>query len=168
MGSDLIGILGVVAVVVGGGYIFYVNYAKGKEKLQKAKAREEIVYPLRLQALERMTIFLERIKPKNLLPRMQVEQASPQELQALLINEIKSEFSHNAAQQIYISPKTWEKIETAANTTVGMLLHGIGSAGQGHNSKEIVVSLLQDPGFAEPAVISEALQALKAEVQENF
>jgi hypothetical protein len=66
----------------------------------KAKSSEHIL-PNRLQAFERMCLFLERLSPGNLVLRLNTVSMTARELQHLMIAEIREEFNHNLSQQIY-------------------------------------------------------------------
>ena len=65
---------------------------------------------LKLQAYERLTILTERIGLSNLISRFNQEGFTAKQLQAALVDAIKTEYEYNISQQIYISPKIWEAI----------------------------------------------------------
>jgi hypothetical protein len=69
--------------------------------------------PLRFQAYERITLFLERISPSNMVLRVNRPGMSKEALQAELLRTVREEYEHNLAQQIYISDKVWEYVKTA-------------------------------------------------------
>ena len=66
--------------------------------------------PLRLTAYERLVVFLERITPSSLVPRVVKAGMSAKVMQQALIANIKSEFEHNFSQQIYVSPRAWNAV----------------------------------------------------------
>ena len=76
---------------------------------------KETTLPIRLQAYERMALFLERTTPNNILLRLSDSALSATEFQELLIKEIREEFNHNLAQQMYLSDEVWEKICSTMN-----------------------------------------------------
>jgi hypothetical protein len=138
--------------------------------LQKKKDRKEetsIVYPLRLQAAERMILFLERIRPERLFQRIGLT-SSYLELQQRVLEEIRQELDHNVAQQLYIKAEVWDKILLAASLTSASLVHAINAHASETETKTILVSVLQnlDPEINQK--IDQALQAIKDEVQQNF
>lgn len=138
--------------------------------LQKKKDRKEetsIVYPLRLQAAERMILFLERIRPERLFQRIGFT-SSYLELQQRVLEEIRQELDHNVAQQLYIKAEVWDKILLAASLTSASLVHAINAHASETETKTILVSVLQnlDPEINQK--IDQALQAIKDEVQQNF
>lgn len=65
---------------------------------------------LKLQAYERLTILAERIGLGNLLSRYNQEGYTAKQLQAALVDAVKTEYDYNISQQIYVSPKLWEAI----------------------------------------------------------
>jgi hypothetical protein len=77
--------------------------------------------PIRLQAYERLTLFLERITPGNLISRVHKSGMSAKLLQAELLKAIRTEYEHNLAQQIYISPGAWELIKNAKEETIKLI-----------------------------------------------
>ncbi len=70
----------------------------------------KIVTPIRLQAYERIVMFLERIQPDALAVRVRSQGMNAKQLQVAMINSIRSEYEHNLSQQIYMSPQTWEAV----------------------------------------------------------
>jgi len=168
MNNDWAGFLGVAAVLAGAGFIFYIAVRRSKEAAAVKAARLAISYPLQLQAGERMILFLERIKPQNLLTRINAVNLSPTELQQLVLQEVRAELDHNAAQQLYMGKDTWKKITAAATATSASLVHGVAERASLPDTKAIVVSLLQSEDETVSALIEEALSAIKDEVQQNF
>ncbi|MBG7630386.1 MAG: hypothetical protein IZT56_08135, partial [Bacteroidetes bacterium] len=105
-------------------YYFFVNHTKNEErklKLSLLKENQKQSLPIRLQAYERMALFLERLNPSSLLLRVTSVNNDKGAYATSIINAIEQEFEHNLTQQIYISDKCWSVIITAKNTTVQMI-----------------------------------------------
>lgn len=64
---------------------------------------------MRIQAFERMTLFMERIKPSNIVARFD-KNLAVHEFVFLTDKAIKEEFEYNASQQLYISTTNWQNI----------------------------------------------------------
>src|SRR6202161_1604458 len=77
------------------------------KKLEVRTRSIETVLPARLQAYERITLFLERIAPQNLLLRLSDATYSARDFQKLLLDEIRNEYNHNVSQQVYMSEDVW-------------------------------------------------------------
>jgi uncharacterized membrane protein YheB (UPF0754 family) len=86
---------------------------------RQANLREAL--PLRLQAYERLTMFLERIALHNLLPRVRKGDMTVAEFRVALINTIRTEYEHNLSQQIYISAEAWAIIKTAKEEIISII-----------------------------------------------
>ncbi|NBW28479.1 MAG: hypothetical protein EBR38_07925 [Flavobacteriaceae bacterium] len=111
-------ITGVVA------YYFFNLHTKNEERRRRYllnKDTQKDSLPLRLQAFERMTLFLERINPGKLLIRISPNSEDKNEYENLLISQIEQEFEHNLTQQIYMSDECWTVIITAKNATIQMI-----------------------------------------------
>jgi hypothetical protein len=86
-----------------------------------AKADEPSLLALRLAAHERMSLYVDRINPTNLLPRLFSPGVEVRTLQALAVNEIKAEFQHNITQQLYVDATTWQIISKLKDDTIAMI-----------------------------------------------
>src|SRR5690606_22121359 len=76
---------------------------------------------LRLQAYERLVLFLERIHPRNLALRVYQSGMSVAELQATLIFNIRTEFEHNLSQQIYVTQNVWNTVKGVKEQELNMI-----------------------------------------------
>jgi hypothetical protein len=92
---------------------------------EQEKRRQEIVLqgsktvmPIRLQAYERIVLFLERISMESLLLRVNAPDMKASQLHSALLTTIRSEFEHNLSQQIYMSPQAWEVVKNARSNTI--------------------------------------------------
>jgi hypothetical protein len=88
-------------------------------ELKKASNKE--VFPLRLQAYERMILFLERISPNNLVQRVSKPGMTARELQVQLLTAIRNEYEHNLSQQLFISSQAWELVRNAKEDMVKII-----------------------------------------------
>lgn len=80
---------------------------------------------IKLQAYERMTLFLERIKPTNLVQKFD-NHLSVKELSFLLERNIVEEFEYNLSQQLYIKEESWENILTSKNNVLHLIQQTVG------------------------------------------
>lgn len=82
---------------------------------------QNITIPLRLQAYERLALYIERISPRNLLNRVYQKDMNVAVYEAVLIQSIKAEFDHNLAQQIYVSRGVWETIRGVREQEINII-----------------------------------------------
>lgn len=76
---------------------------------------------LRMQAYERLSIFVERMKVQSLLSRHYTQGASVQDLQLAMVQSIRAEFEHNVSQQIYVSSEVWQTIKSVTEQEITMI-----------------------------------------------
>lgn len=110
------------ALITGGvAYYLFQSYFNDQQNTRRwllQKDNQKQALPLRLQAYERLALFLERINPSKLLIRIAPFSENKIDYQNLLIQHIEQEFEHNLAQQIYITNDCWTIITTAKNTVI--------------------------------------------------
>tara|TARA_Y100001968_G_C19320434_1_gene698941 strand:+ start:224 stop:811 length:588 start_codon:yes stop_codon:yes gene_type:complete len=77
---------------------------------------------LKLQAYERLTIFLSRIDPWRLLSLINITEKDIKVIEDFLLQIIISEFEYNLSQQVYVSDNLWELIESSKEKTINLIL----------------------------------------------
>jgi hypothetical protein len=105
-------------------YYFFNLHTKNEEGRRRyllMKDAQKNAMPLRLQAYERMTLFLERISLSNILIRVSPISTDKNDYSNFVIAQIEQEFEHNLAQQIYMTDECWTIITTAKNATIQMI-----------------------------------------------
>ncbi|MFH4968255.1 hypothetical protein V8G61_08635 [Gaetbulibacter sp. M240] len=105
-------------------YYFFREHTKNEDGRRRFLLKKELqvnAMPLRLQAYERMALFLERITPSKLLIRVSPISSSKEDYEALLIHTIEQEFEHNLSQQIYVSDKCWNIVTASKNATIQLI-----------------------------------------------
>jgi len=169
--AELLKILLPAAIVLYGMYLVVVSFlSKEKEKmLVELKTKNtEVVLPIRLQAAERLCLFLERITPNNLVRRSNPSSYTINELYSILMNEVREEFNHNFSQQVYFSEETWEAVKRAVEevtTIINLSRQNLESDGKGIDlAKSIFAQSLERQNDA----ILYALKQVKSEVNIYF
>ena len=101
-------------------YLFtaYFNDQQNTRRWLLQKENQKDSLPLKLQAYERMALFLERINPTKLLLRVAPMSDDKKLYEIFLIDHIEQELEHNVTQQIYLTDDCWNVILTAKNTIV--------------------------------------------------
>jgi hypothetical protein len=100
-------------------HMFLDNELK-KRNIELKQHGESIILPARMQAYERLTLFLERIQPDSILMRSNVANHGALELKQNLITEINTEYAHNVAMQMYLSTQAWIVIKDAKEQTINL------------------------------------------------
>jgi len=83
--------------------------------------RSGTTLPLKLQALERLTLLCERIHLPDLILRLKTPGTSAGELKAALLIAIQQEYEHNLTQQLYVSEELWNILISAKERTMEMI-----------------------------------------------
>jgi hypothetical protein len=157
------------AIITGGvAYFLFNSYFKDQQHARKWMNQKEMqkqALPLRLQAYERLSLFLERINPSKLLIRVTPISENKNDYADYIITSIEQEFEHNLTQQIYVSANCWGYVVTAKNATIQMirkatLSEQISSADE---LRELILKQLFDketPSNAALAFIKEEVSAM--------
>lgn len=159
------------AVVTFGMYLTITTVANKIFEKQRWDMRSKnigITLPLRLQAYERMCLFLERITPNNLLLRLAPSATSALELQQIVLHEIREEYNHNVAQQLYISTHAWEQIVNAMNETVAVVNQAAAEVSAEAPASDLAKKIFSHVIEKEIQPSTHALKVLKEEIRNVF
>ena len=170
---DLLKIILPALIVAGAIYFLFQQFLDKEQQRRLIELRldsSKATLPLRLQAYERIVLFLERISPNNILVRLSSGGITAPEFHRLLQQEIRAEYEHNLAQQLYLSPDAWTAVKEAKETVLTMVnraFHGIQNPAQARGTelaKRILEGLMMDG--AEPT--AQALAVVKNEAAGLF
>ncbi len=168
---SFITILLVAVVVVFGLYLTLTTLAEKfleKQRWDIRSKNTEIILPLRLQAYERMCLFLERITPNQLLLRTSGSASNALEFQQILLREIREEFNHNLAQQVYMSNDTWEHIKKAVNEVQSLINRAAAEVDEEAPANDLGRKIFEQVIQQEIQPCTHALRIVKEEVQRIF
>ncbi len=82
---------------------------------------QDKVLPLRLQAYERCVLYLERIQPYSIFPRLNPQNRTLANFHEQLLKEINEEFEYNVVQQLYVSPIAWKMLVNTKNAYIKLI-----------------------------------------------
>jgi hypothetical protein len=105
-------------------YFFLKAWSKQEDKRRNHEFNMQLkddILPVRLQAYERVILFLERIAPESILLRINRSGITSSQMHVELQNSIRQEYEHNLAQQTYISVEAWEKAQIAKNQIIKLI-----------------------------------------------
>ena len=149
---------------------FYLKQKNRFKKTEKPLNNElfeskRLTLPLRLQAYERIVLFLERIQPANLVLRVQRSEMSAQELQIALIRTIREEFDYNLSQQVYISSTAWEMIKNAREESISVINRASGQLNPQEPASSLVRTIFDISLETENPATAAALNYVKDEAR---
>ena len=148
-------------------WVFLRNETK-KRQLEINAASKDIVLPIRLQAYERIILFLERISPNSLLIRVSIPGMSAIQLQTALLNNIREEFEHNLSQQLYISSSAWELTKNAKEEIVRIINSSASRLDGNAASEELSTKIFSMTMEMENLITYLAIDKIKKEIQQIF
>ncbi len=143
------------------------NYFNFKT-LEAHKDSRSSLLPLRLQAYERLIIFIERINPANLLVRLHQQGIGVKELQNLLLNDIKAEYQHNIAQQLYVDSVSWSFVRKLKDDTIAMINNVAQGLPENATGVEISKKVLQHMSGIEENPYDLTIDHLKKDIHKLF
>lgn len=155
-------------LVFASSYFVTRGFLKRDEKKQKYEVvlnNQKEISKIRLQAYERLCLYTERINPELLIIRINTSGITNNQLQQLLLKNIRMEWEHNLSQQIYVSDKTWQLTKDAKENIV-KLINTVSSSLNPHNvSMELCTKLLEIYNEESPVYIEKAINNMRTEIQ---
>jgi hypothetical protein len=138
------------------------------KKLEIRTRSIETILPARLQAYERMTLFLERISPQNLLIRLNNPGLTARDFQKVLLDEIRNEYNHNASQQVYMSEDVWNKVRNAKEDLIMVINDAASQVAADASGIELSKKIFETVMNKNVDLIHMALSELRKEIQQTF
>jgi hypothetical protein len=152
-------------------WLLIKKFLDNELKLKRADLllkNEQYIIPVRLQAYERLVLFLERISPESILMRLNRQGMTSQELHGELLAAIRSEFEHNLSQQIYVSRECWELIKNARSNLLNIINTAAKSIEPGSPSIKLSQTILETIIENENSPTAAAIDYIKKEIRELF
>jgi hypothetical protein len=144
---------------------FFDQFNRQRKQELRVKFNEETL-PIRLQAYERIILFLERIKPESLVMRLAANNMKTIDLQRAMLENIREEYEHNLSQQIYLSHDAWKMVTAAKQSMVQL----VSSTADEHNPDspymEYATDILDEYSSISDDPVSIAIQYIQKEAKE--
>jgi hypothetical protein len=159
------------AIVLYAVYLMVRSFIQREIDLKKLEVRGrsiETILPVRMQAYERMVLFLERISPQNLLIRLNNPGLSARDFQKILLDEVRNEYNHNVSQQVYMSEEVWNQIKNAKEDLIITINEAAGQMGNEATSIDMAKRVFQMSVDRKVDLINHSLSELKKEIQQVF
>ena len=146
----------------------FIQREYSKSLVDIKKQNTEIVLPLRLQAYERICLFLERINPKNIIPRVNNGQMGVQDLRQALLYEMREEFNHNLSQQVYMSDDAWMRVRNGMEELALIINEAAGNLDADAPGIELARKVFEKVMEKDHLQVDDALTYIKSEIQQVF
>ena len=166
-----------LTIVVPAGLVLFAMYLAIKSFMDKEARKgmidlklksQEHILPIRLQAYERLCLFLERVSPGNIILRINNPTFTSAHLHQQLLTEIREEFNHNLSQQLYVSNDAWAVTKKAMEDIISVINNASATISPDSKSIELAKAVFErmaqegiDPALA-------ALNFVKNEARQLF
>lgn len=143
---------------------FFDQFEKQRKQELLVRYSKETL-PLRLQAYERLALFLERIKPESMIMRVSLPGMTTLELERVLLENVREEFEHNLSQQIYVSPEAWYMVVAARQSLIQLITSTASENKADGLYVEFATDLLKEFATVNDDPISNALNYIQKEAK---
>lgn len=168
----------ILKIMIPAGAVFAAAYFLVKRFLDNDQKRREYelkkstlgtITPLKIQAFERIVIYLERINPNSLVIRVNKNGMSARQLHSELVNAIKTEYEHNLSQQIYLTAGAWELVKTSKEEIIQLVNISSSKVPADANSSELAMMILNiTANLGKKLPNDVAIDYLKKEIAQIF
>ena len=146
-------------------------YLDKQEKIQLLEFKKSVAnntLPLRLQAYERIILFMERINPENMLIRLNEPGYSAADLNSIIITEVRNEYQHNITQQIYVSSRAWAVTKRVKEDTLNIVGNAIKSLPENASGLDLGRTILVGLSQMENNPYEIAAELIRKDLEELF
>jgi hypothetical protein len=175
MNNDLMSLLLMAlipgAMILGAVKLLLDDRARGEQARLRAELRKAFHdkhMQIKLGAHERALLFLERISPEHLLPRLQPQGKAAAQFHAELVEAIRSEYEYNLSQQLYIRPAAWKALAQAKDAMIALAHESHKSLPEGSDAGALALRMLERYPAAGQEFIQKAINETKEEVLDLF
>ncbi len=145
---------------------FFEQEQKRQETSLKMGIQEKTL-PVQIQAYERLVLLLERMQAANLVLRSG-SAANVQQMQAMLVQNIRDEFDHNLSQQLYVSFQAWEMVCVAKEDTLKLISTAASQLPENAQIADLAGAILSLSLNPEKTAVQMATDFLKKEARMKF
>ncbi|MBN2894166.1 MAG: hypothetical protein JXL97_20010 [Bacteroidales bacterium] len=139
-----------------------------KAKLEYKLNNSKLITPIRLQAYERLVLFLERISPETVFVRVYQPGMTTKQLHQALLATVRAEYEHNLAQQVYVSDDAWEAIRNAKESVLRLINTAATSGRAQASAQEFSKLVLEAYNTVSTSPTQNAIEILKNEISEQL
>ncbi len=159
------------SIVFIGVYFIMQNFLESEQQKRELLYKTDnlkLITPIKLQAYERVILYLERINLSNLVMRIYKNGMNAKTLQANMLQVIRQEYEHNMAQQLYISSGTWKLVKSAREETVKVINGCTEQLNDDASGVQLSQFILELVGQTAKLPTDVAIEALKNDVTRSF
>ena len=146
----------------------YLDRSEQISMLEFKKTITSQTLPLRLQAYERLVLFIERMNPANMLIRLNGPAYSAIELHSLIVEDIRNEYQHNITQQIYVISRAWAIVKHIKEDTLSAVNNAVKTLPETATGLDLSKTILGYLGRMEENPYDMGSNMLRKDIEELF
>jgi hypothetical protein len=146
----------------------YLDKAEKMQLMELKKMVSNQTLPLRMQAYERLVLFVERANPANLLIRLNETPYSAHEMYSLIVSEIRTEYQHNITQQIYVSDRAWNVVKRVKDDTISVVTNAVKALPETASSLDLSKTILAHMSHLQDNPYDIATNMIRKDMEELF
>ncbi len=169
--TDLVKILLPAAIALFAVYLTVNSFLTNefeKKILDLKVTNTQLVLPVRLQAYERILLYLERISPQSLVLRLNNPAYTAVQLQQMIVSEIREEFNHNVSQQLYMSDQAWALVKNTTEEIISLVNVAANEVEKEAPALELAKSILEKQFQRSEDPVYRTIRYLKNEIGQVF
>lgn len=146
-------------------YVLLSQYINGQVRLKSIelqRERKKDTLELKLNAYERLALYLERISFPDIIMRVNNGRMDAETLYTSLLITIQKEYEHNLSQQVYITENLWHIIRIAKQELANTVTDAY-SENTNQSTDELIDNLLKKYGTLERNPVEIAKSAVRQE-----
>jgi hypothetical protein len=145
----------------------FLDHESRRKTVDLKLANQTVITPIRLQAYERVILFLERINPGSMVMRLN-KTGSAANFQGEILKTIRSEFEHNLSQQIYMSNRSWDAVVRAKEETIKLINVAATRVSADANAMEFAQAVINVTSQLTDLPTKAAIDTIKKEIGKEF
>ena len=141
--------------------MIYNEVTKLKKRIHSIPSPNVEGNKLKLQAIERLSLYVERCGLNNLVARTEIAGLSASEVHQILVETIKAEYEYNLSQQIYINTEVWNAVTKMKDQNIYVLNHIAANLHPGASAidlSKLIIEYSMTPNADLNKLVLEALQ----------
>lgn len=139
-----------------------------KQRIELKINNAKLITPIRLQAYERLVLFIERISPDSLFIRQFVQGITTEQLHREALQSIRKEFEHNLSQQVYVSEDAWQMVVTAKEAILKLINIAYSNPELRENVQEYIRRVIEAYSTVDENPLENAIKFIKDEIQNQI
>ncbi len=146
----------------------FIDKEISRKKVDLKITNSKLITPVRLQAYERIVLFLERISPETLFVRLYKPGINTEQLHKIILQTVRNEYEHNLSQQVYVSEELWESVKTAKESVLRLINTAASSQKARENAQQFSKMVIEAYNTVDTKPTESAIELAKNEIAEQL